>query len=125
MSIDLGKMMSEQTSLVQAQKATRAWVQLSRLGDKWETVELQRGSTYLDPQDVRIEFGTTMSIGVSSSAGSGFAQKGILFGLKDHPTLPDLDAREWDTFVLHDEEYTITHVNRTLIGQIQCHFEVV
>lgn len=125
MSIDLGKMMGEQTSLVQAQKATRAWVQLSRLGDKWETVELQRGSTYLDPQDVRIEFGTTMSIGVSSSAGSGFAQKGILFGLKDHPTLPDLDAREWDTFVLHDEEYTITHVNRTLIGQIQCHFEVV
>lgn len=125
MTIDLGGMIAGQTSFVQAQKALRAWIQFARLGDKWADVALNRGGSYLPTQTVRIEFNSGLSLGAESAAGSGFAQRGVLFGLKDHPTLPDLDAKEYDTFVLEDEEYTITHVNRTLFGQMQCQFEVV
>lgn len=125
MSMDLGALVAGQTSYVQTQKALRAWIQVARLGDKWETISFRRGATYLDPQTVRLEFHGNLSAEASSAAGTGFAQKGVLFGLKNHPTLPDLDAKEFDTFVLGTEEYTITHVNRTLLGQMQCQFEVV
>lgn len=125
MSLDFGKLLQDTASLVQAQRETRARIQLARLGDKWETITFNRDGAWLAPQTVRIEFNDSFVMGASSAAGVGFASRGVLFGLKDHPTLPDLDVDEWDTFVLGEKEYTIVLVNRTLLGQMQCQFEAV
>jgi hypothetical protein len=123
MSLDLGQMIAGATSIVQAQRNMRAWVQLSRLGDKWETVEFKRDGAHLASQTVRIEFDNTFPTEADSDSGVGFSHRGILFGIKDHPTLADLDVDVWDTFVLYDQEFTIMSVNKTLFGQIQCWFE--
>lgn len=125
MSIDLGELLSVQSSVVQAQKALRSWVQIARLNDKPMNIAFYRDGVYLTVQAVRIEFEDLHSTEAASDSGSGFARRGVLFGVKDNPTESDLDVKEWDTFVLDTEEYTIVQVNRTLIGQIQCQFEAV
>ena len=125
MSIDFGALLAGASSIVQAQKALRASVELARLADKPVSVAFLRNGVRLAAQTVRIEFNDTNPSEVDSDSGVGFSVMGYLFGVKDHSTLPDLDVDTWDTFVLNDREFTITSVNHTLIGQIQCMFEAV
>ncbi len=118
--IDIGAMLAG-TSIVLAQAPFRAQVEWARIQDKPTTIRIRRGTTVLADQVVRLEMGITMTPSEGASGISTMGE-GILFGIQDHPTLPDTDIDEWDTFVLGEKEYTITHVNRHLHGQIQAEF---
>ena len=125
MSIDFGKMLGSVNPITQTQKVLRAHIQQSRLADKPTVVSFFRNGNKLAPQSVRLEFDDTHPSSSFSDTGLGFTSRGVLFGFKDHDTEPDLDVDVWDTFVLNEQEYTITRVNKSLIGQIQCSFEAV
>lgn len=124
--LDIGKLMEGASSLFTPTRwSLRAQVQGARIQDKPTDVEFIREGVALPVQTVRIEFHDTTpsdSVGVS---GVSFARKGTLFGVRGHPEIGDLDIDEWDTFVMDEKEYTITSVNRHLIGQIQAEFEAI
>lgn len=119
MSLDLGLMLSGATSIVQAQAAFRASVELARIADKPTSVVLRRNQVNLAAQTVRVEYDDTMPSEASSDSGTGYSKRGVLFGAST------LDVDTWDTFVLDEQEFTIMHVNRSPIGHIQCDFEAV
>lgn len=119
MSLDLGLMMSGATSVVQAQAAFRASVQLARIADKPTSVVFRRNQVDQAAQTVRVEYDDTMPSEASSDSGLGYSKRGILFGSST------LNVDTWDTFILNDQEFTIMHVNRSPIGHIQCDFEAV
>jgi hypothetical protein len=95
-----------------------------RILDKPVSLEFLRNGTYLAPQQVRLEWDNT-ALNADSDLGSATMRRGYLFGVKDHPTLPDLDIAEWDTFVIEADEYTVVSINHHLIGQVQALFEAV
>jgi hypothetical protein len=102
----------------------RAQIQQSRIEDKAILVSFLRDGIYLPEQQVRIEYDNSVTK-ADSELGSVGMRKVILFGVKGHPTVDDLDVRVWDTFRMDEVEYTVVQVNRTLIGQIQVHCEGV
>ena len=106
------------------QHALRAEIEWSRIQDKPVSVAFLRYGTRLAAQTVRIEWDDTAT-NANSELGSATMRRGYIFGLKSHPTLPDLDVDEWDTFVLETHEYTVVSVNNLLIGQKQALFEAV
>lgn len=124
MSMDIGAYLSGGFSLVQAQKGLRAQIQALRIEDKPENISFTRYEVDLPEQRVRVEWSDSLS-DANSDAGTATLRRGYIFGYKDHPTLPDLDIQEWDTFVLYDNQYTVTSVNHHLIGQIQAAFEAL
>lgn len=125
MTLDFGAWLARSTVLGPAsQVSRRAEIEWARIQDKPESIALLRYGTRMAAQTVRIEWDDT-SLNANSELGSATMRRGYIFGVKDHPTEPDLDIDEWDTFVLETHEYTIVSVNKLLIGQIQALFEAV
>lgn len=118
-------MFGASNSLVQSQWGIRAQIQWSRILDKPTDVSLRRGTTTLDPQTVRLEPDDTFPIDSNDSSGVSAVRRFIMFGVRGHPTIDDLDVDAWDTFVMEEQEYTVIAVNRSLIGQIQARVEAV
>ena len=123
--LDISEMIDSLSSLVQPQIPLRAAVQAARIADKPTSIILFRNGSSLDAQVVRIEFDDTYPSENDSASGVGFGRRGVIFGYQGYPSLADLDVKLWDTFVLGNEEFTITSVNKNLTGQIQCRFEAV
>lgn len=124
MTFDFGGWLGGNGSIVQAQYPLRAQLAYRRITDKPFDIILRRGSTRLDPQEVRIEFEQAM-LNVDSELGKSALRRGTILGVRGHPEIDDLDIHEWDTFSMDDMEFTVTFVNRTLIGEIQADFEAV
>jgi hypothetical protein len=124
MSIDFNSWLAQGGGLVRTQTAIRASIQRARTLDKETDIVLTREDTKLPPQSVRIEYGGMVSE-VDSDAGSTGLRKATIFGIQGHPELDDTDIQVWDTFVMDGAEFTVRHVNRQLIGQIQAHCEAV
>lgn len=121
--IDIGAMISNR-SIVQTQIPFRAQVQWARIQDKPTSIVLSRRGVSLAAQIVRLELSNSISDS-ASAAGDSTSRMATIFGIEDHPTLPNTDIRIWDVFVLDDIEYTVTQVNRQIHGQIQAYAEGV
>jgi hypothetical protein len=112
------------TSVVLAQAPFRAQVEWARIQDKPTSIQLDRRGVTQAAQTVRIELDNTIS-NATSDAGDSTSRRATIFGIKDHPTLPDTDIRLWDVFILDSVEYTVTQVNRQMHGAIQAYAEGV
>jgi hypothetical protein len=73
--------------------------------------------TRLAGQIVRIESDNSATPG-ESTAGSAPVRKVIIFGIKNHPTLPDTNMKEGYVFVYEGDEYKCVDVITTR-GEIQ------
>lgn len=124
MSIDFSGYLSGGLSIIAGQGGLRAQVQRARILDKETEIELKRGDTHLASQSFRVEFDNSYSE-MDGASGDGFARRLTIFGIQSHSTLVDSDIRVWDTFTLDDMEFTVTSVNKQIIGQIQAHAEAV
>lgn len=95
-------------------RAMDAW---RRIQDKPTAITIARLGT---AQTVRVEYDS--SVGQPNGQSIQTAQERIVvFGIKDHPTLPDTNIRRDDTFYLDDAEasqYVIDSVIPTL-GELQ------
>lgn len=125
MSIDFGSWMQGNGSWVTPQIPLRAVIEGYRIEDKMTSVVFIRNEVPLEPQDVRVEYDNPVTENNSTEAGFGNARKGVIFGVRGHPTIDDLDVERWDTFVMDNVEFTVTFVNKQLHGQIQASFEAV
>ena len=118
MSIDFNSWIGQNSGLISSQIPMRASIQWGRILDKQTDVVLLREGVALPVQTVRIEM-ENVDTESDSSIGQGYSRVAMIFGIHGHPQLDDTDIEEWDTFVYHDMEFTVTSVNRQLLGQIQ------
>ena len=124
MSIDFGSWLKGNGSIIASQHQIRAQIQQARIEDKATAVSFLRDGVFLPDQMVRVEYDDAVT-DQSSELGTAGLRRVTLFGTKGHPEIDDLDVRAWDTFRMDEIEFTVKHVNRTLIGQIQAHCEAV
>lgn len=118
------------TQKTQAQRAERERVRAAhahrRINDKWEvttTVVFKTSlGVILAAQEVRIESDNSASPS-ESAAGATPKRKVIVYGVRDHATLPDIDIKEGYRFILNSDEYRCVDTIVTL-GEIQGIFEV-
>lgn len=122
--IDFGSYLAGGSGLPNTQWQMRAQIQWARIMDKPTDVQFRRKSTNLDPQTIRIEFDDSMQ-SADSDLGMGAMRRVMLFGVRGHPTIDDLDVEVTDVFVHDNVEFTVMSVNREIIGQIQAYAEAV
>jgi len=98
-----------------ASRAAAAW---ERIQDQAREIVILRGDLDLPPQTVRLEVAQTVIGEVSGGAGLAATQTVVVMGVADHPTVPDLDIRRGDRFVIDGAEYRVVDVNR-YPGEVQ------
>jgi len=111
-----GTLKTAQQRTIQAQRrAADAW---QRIADKPTSVVFRTdtGAT-LTSQTVRVEWDNRAGQ-ANSDAGQTPRMNTIVYGIRDHATLPDTDIAEGYRFVLNGDEYTIQDVILQ-IGEIQ------
>lgn len=96
-----------------AREQRRAVHALRRINDKWAVTtsvafKTAAGAT-LAAQEVRVEVDNRSSQ-LSSAAGQAPRMQLIVYGIRDHATLPDCDMKEGYRFVLGTDEYRIEKV---------------
>lgn len=124
LSMDFGKALGHASSLFSpTQFSLFAQIQEARINDKPVDIEFMRAEMRLPTQTVRIEFHDTTPSGGDSESGIDWLKRGIIYGVRGHPEIDDLDVREWDTFTMDKQEYTVVHVNKQVEGQVQAEFE--
>ena len=123
--IDFGAMLGGATSIVASTATLRAQIQWARIQDKPTDVDILREGVWLPTQTVRIEYDSSKPSDASDASGISAFKGMYVFGVRGHPTVPDLDIDGGDIFVLDDQEYTIISVNKRIIGQIQAYCEAV
>lgn len=106
-------------------RAAAAW---ARIQDKPTSITIKRGSTTLAAQTVRVEFSSTVRE-VQGSTGISSKRDAIIFGIRDHDSLPDTDIQRGDQFAIKDDEGTVLGHYRVVdviltIGEKQARAEV-
>jgi hypothetical protein len=105
----------------------------SRAGDAWARilddptwVTFKRGSTILAAQKVRVEYSNSSggSPDIVGQAGRSARIAAILFGVKDHPTLPDFNVQFKDRCALDGVQYQVNSIIHQ-VGEIQAICEVL
>lgn len=106
-----------------ADKAVRrAMTTVRRIMDKPYDVSFERNGQFISEQTVRIEG----RIGVETQAHRTFAnantfERGVIvFGVRNHPTIPTLDIQVGDRFGYLDANYVVIGVTYHS-GEIQAH----
>lgn len=98
--------------------AVMAW---QRLLDRPTNVYLKRGTTNLPVQKVRIDLDDTSTerLGPTSNLAK---LTGVLFGIMDHPTIPNTNIQRGDTFTYYNVKYEVLGLIYTP-GEIQAIIE--
>lgn len=81
-------------------RAAEAW---ARVSEKPTTITIRRGGETLDPQTVRVEFGDSAREDLDVRRGLNVmpgVQRGVVFGVRHHPTVADTDIQRGDRFVI-------------------------
>lgn len=82
------------------------------------------GSGYmLDPQSVRVEFDNMVLDSGETAEGSGYYRRVVIFGIKDHPTVPRTDIKRGYRFVYMGHEFAVCDVVERP-GEIQAYAEM-
>lgn len=121
MAANISAWLGAGTAISETERAALAW---RRIQHKPASVAFRTpaGAT-LAAQTVRIESDTSASLS-TSAAGAGATRKVIVFGIRNHATLPDTVVGEGYRFVWSDDMYTVTDVIVTL-GEVQAIAEAV
>jgi hypothetical protein len=107
------------TSVAQ-QRAALAW---RRITDKPTKVVFRtRARVALAEQTVRLEYDDAVRE-VVSAAGQAPVRGLVIFGIRNHATLPDTDIQEGYTFNVGGDSYRVIDINTRLIGEVQAHAE--
>lgn len=124
MALDIGAWLSTGGGGPAAQEATRAGLAARRIADKPTSVAFRTpsGST-LSAQTVRIESDSSASA-TMSAAGKNAERRVVVFGIRNHASLPDTDVAEGFRFVWEGEEYRVQAIVLTL-GEVQALCEAV
>lgn len=125
LSLDIGSVLAGSAGLAQGQLALRAQVQWARILDKPTDVELRRGDVFLSPQTVRIEADDWAIGDASDDSGMSVGRRATIFGVRGHPIHDDTDIDAFDSFVMDEQMYIVTSVNRHMHGAIQAQCEAV
>lgn len=106
---------------VETERAARAW---RRIQDKPFSVTFRtHEGTDLDAQVVRLEYDNSASE-PESPAGEGPLRKLIIFGIRNHATLPDTVIGGGWRFNVYGRQYTVVDIIPTL-GEVQAVAEAV
>lgn len=97
-----------------AARAAAAW---ERIQDHARQIVVLRGELDLPAQTARIELAQTAQE-TSGGAGVAATQTVVVMGVAGHPTVPDLDIRRGDRFVIDGAEYRVVDVNH-YPGEVQ------
>ena len=101
--------------------AARAWSLIQR---KPQNIVLQRGTTSLAAQTVRVTYSTEETPIEGMGGAQGSRRDVVVFGVKNHPTVTDTDIKRGDKFSYEDRLFKITDVI-TNLGSIQATGEAV
>lgn len=82
-------------------------------------IALTRSGTVLPPQVVVMAHARSQQNEIQGDAGRASHNNLTLIGVKDHPTLPDLDVQRGDRFSIGPTHYEITWVDTSLDGRIE------
>lgn len=93
-------------------RAAAAW---QRIQDKPSVITVVGSAT---PQTVRIEFDNSNPRTVDGTPAAADVATLIIFGIRDHATLPDTALATGDRIIFDNEEYEVQDVVKT-IGEIQ------
>lgn len=95
-------------------RAAHTWRRLNDKEQPVTSVAFKNASgTILAAQTVRVEWDNRASM-VSSAAGSSAKMNLVVYGIRNHPTLPTTDIKEGYRFVLNGDEYRCSEVIETL-----------
>lgn len=85
---------------------------VKRIMAKPTDINVLRGTTFLASQTVRIEGrATSATFGdVQVTNSNTYMRDATVFGVRDHPTLPDLDIKVGDKFGYNDATYRVVGV---------------
>jgi hypothetical protein len=97
--------------------AIRAILAWGRISAKPYQITFKTPSGRIAAQTVRLESDSRISI-AESAAGLAPVRKVTIFGIKDHPDLPDTDIKEGYTFFYQEDTYFVRDVIHTL-GEVQ------
>ncbi len=94
----------------EAARAADTW---RRIQDQPTAITIRRDGAALDPQTVRIEFSDQAREDLDVRRGLNITpgvQRAVVFGVRDHPTVPDTDIQRADRFVVGATEYEVIGV---------------
>ncbi len=119
MAVNISAWLGAGEAISETERAALAW---RRIQDKSTTVTFKTatGAT-VTPQTVRVESDTSATP-AESAAGVGARRRVIVFGIRNHATLPDTDIQDGYRFVWAGDQYTCVDTILTL-GEIQGIFE--
>lgn len=89
-----------------------------------QLVVVREGSADLAAQTVRIEVDNTLRAVRGQSDTETERREALVFGVADHPTVPDTDLQQGDRFALAGQVYRVRDVVR-VPGGLQAWCEVV
>lgn len=87
--------------------AVEAW---ERINEQATTITIRRDAETLDPQTVRIEFGSSAREDMDVRRGLNIVpgvQRAVAFGVRNHPTVADTDIQRGDRFVVEITEFEV------------------
>lgn len=124
MSVNIGSWLGAGGGTPTDKEGERAALAYRRIQDKPTSVAFRTpaGAT-LAAQMVRIESDTSASM-AESAAGAAAKRKVIVFGIRNHATLPNTQVGEGYRFIWAEDQYTVVDVILTL-GEVQAICEVV
>lgn len=102
----------------------------SRAEDAWDRIMMQptdlvvrRQSSNLPVQVVRVEIDNTHTE-IMGNGGATGKQGAVVFGVRNHPTVPDTDIQRDDVFAYEGMRFRVVSVMR-LPGQVQANCEMM
>ncbi len=105
--------------------AARAQVAWERITERSVEISIRRGANTLDPQTVRIELGDSAREDLDVRRGLNIVpgvQRAVVFGVRNHATVPDTNIQGGDRFVVSITEYEVIGVI-SVLGQVQAFCE--
>lgn len=104
-----------------AHLAALAW---RKIQDKPAVITILRRGQPLAPQTVRLENSNYGNLVERTTSGFEVGDQDMhVLGLKDHPSLPDLDIRRGDIFIYDGKTWKVANIITTNLGWIQAYVE--
>jgi hypothetical protein len=102
-------------------RAVAAW---ERIQDRATSITVYRGSpaSAQDAQTVRVEWDNERARLVTTDAGTASQRRGVIFGVRNHPTAADTDLQKDDRIRLDDGDYRVIGVIEPP-GEVQASIE--
>jgi hypothetical protein len=101
-------------SVDSTQRAIHAW---NRIQQNPTPIEVERGGVMQNPQTVRVSYNTRAQE-EGFAGGESVHLRLVLFGVRDHPDIPDTDLQRGDMVYLNQQAWVV-QVIAYYPGQIQ------